>query len=148
MKEYFTQNSMKPGWWRMLLDSTIHNCSSKENYLARTLKQIWCLTTPCFFNLSISLLLWNNKINTEINAIFDLLACVRKVYDNDKNIIHLGQRPPRCWGPRLQPTKPIGKSGTELSSISLIFMTRTSFSNKSYKYTVELSMDECFDYQQ
>ena len=25
-----------------------------------------------------------------------IAACVRKVYDNDKNIIHLGQRPPRC----------------------------------------------------
>jgi len=39
--------------------------------------------------------LWKDKINTEINASVDLLACVRKVYDNDKNIIHLGQRPPR-----------------------------------------------------
>ena len=25
-----------------------------------------------------------------------MAACVRKVYDNDKNIIHLGQRSPRC----------------------------------------------------
>jgi len=25
-----------------------------------------------------------------------IAACVRKVYDNDKNIIHLGQRPPGC----------------------------------------------------
>ena len=30
-----------------------------------------------------------------------------------KNIIHHDQRPPGCWGPRLQPTKPIGKSGTD-----------------------------------
>ena len=29
-----------------------------------------------------------------------------------KNIIHLGQRPPKVWGPRLQPIEPIGKSGT------------------------------------
>ena len=50
------------------------------------------------------------QINTEINASVDLLALlnyrrlmaacthVRKVYDidNDKNVIHLGQRPPRC----------------------------------------------------
>ena len=31
-----------------------------------------------------------------------MAACVRKVYDNDNG----------CWGLRLQPTKPIGKSGT------------------------------------
>jgi hypothetical protein len=29
-----------------------------------------------------------------------------------KNIMYLGQRPPGCWDPRLQCTKPIGKSGT------------------------------------
>ena len=29
-----------------------------------------------------------------------------------KNIIHLGQRPPKFRGPRLQPIEPIGKSGT------------------------------------
>ena len=29
-----------------------------------------------------------------------------------KNIIHIGQRPPGCWGPRPQPIKPIGKFGT------------------------------------
>jgi hypothetical protein len=29
-----------------------------------------------------------------------------------KNIIHLGQRSPKVWGPRLQPIEPIGKSGT------------------------------------
>ena len=40
-------------------------------------------------------------------------TCGRKVYDNDKNIIHLDQRPPGCWGPSFQPTKPIGKSGTD-----------------------------------
>ena len=47
-----------------------------------------------------------------------MAACVRKVYDidNDKNIIHLGQRSPRCLGPRPQPIKPIGKSGTASES--------------------------------
>ena len=34
-----------------------------------------------------------------------------------KNIIHLGQRPPKCWGPRLQPTKPIGESGTDSEAV-------------------------------
>jgi len=30
-----------------------------------------------------------------------------------KNIIHLGRRPPKVWGPRLQPIEPIaGESGT------------------------------------
>jgi hypothetical protein len=29
-----------------------------------------------------------------------------------QNVRHLCQSPPRLWGPRHQPTKPIGKSGT------------------------------------
>ena len=85
-------------------------CNSQfliERKLATTLKQIWCLTTPCFINLStfISLFLWKDKINTEISASVDLLvlawysemeckedyrkvmaACGRKVYDNYKYI--------------------------------------------------------------
>ena len=28
-----------------------------------------------------------------------MVACIRKVYDNDQNIIHLDQRPPRCCDP-------------------------------------------------
>jgi hypothetical protein len=37
------------------------------------MKQIWC-PTPCFFNISISSLLWKEKNNTEIeNASVDLL---------------------------------------------------------------------------
>ena len=46
-----------------------------------------------------------------------MAACVRQIYDNVKNIIHLGRRPPRYWGPRLQPAKPIGKSGTGNSCV-------------------------------
>ena len=30
-----------------------------------------------------------------------------------KNNIHLSRRPPKFWGPRLQPIEPIGKSGTD-----------------------------------
>ena len=41
-----------------------------------------------------------------------MTACVRKAYGSVKNIIHLGQKPPSFWGPRLQPAKPIGKSDT------------------------------------
>jgi hypothetical protein len=51
------------------------------------------------------------------NCIRGMTACVRKVYGNDKNIIHLGERPPGCRGPRLQPTKPIGKSGTDFVTL-------------------------------
>ena len=39
-----------------------------------------------------------------------------------KNIIHLGRRPPKCWGHRLQPIEPIGKSGTV--SIYQCFQTK------------------------
>jgi len=49
-----------------------------------------------------------------------MAACVRKVYDNDKNIIHPGQRPLDVKAPRLQPTNPIGKSGTVYSQTSLL----------------------------
>ena len=53
-----------------------------------------------------------SKIERKENYRMRMAACVWKVYDNDKNNIHLGQRPPRCWGSRLQPTKPVGKPGT------------------------------------
>jgi hypothetical protein len=42
-----------------------------------------------------------------------MTAYVRKAYDSVKNILHLGQMPPRFWGPRFHPAKPIGKSGTD-----------------------------------
>ena len=82
-------------------------------------KKIYVWQHFVFVNLSISLFLWRDKINTEINASVALLAllfwngvqgnyrrvmaaCVGKVYDIDKNILHLVQRPLRCWGHRLQ----------------------------------------------
>ena len=56
-----------------------------------------------------------------------MAACIRKVYDNDKNIIHLDQRPPRCWGPRLQPTKPIGISGIDSMEVNILFSFNRRF---------------------
>jgi hypothetical protein len=41
-----------------------------------------------------------------------MTAQVWKSNNSVKNIIQLGQMPPKCWGPRLKPVEPIGKSGT------------------------------------
>ena len=45
------------------------------------------IDTNLMSDLSISLLLWKDKINTDINV---------SVYDNDNNSIHLDQMPPIC----------------------------------------------------
>jgi hypothetical protein len=41
-----------------------------------------------------------------------MTAYVWKSNNSVKDILHLDRRPPKCWGPRLQPIEPIGKSGT------------------------------------
>ena len=46
-----------------------------------------------------------------------MTAYVWKANNSVKNITHLCRRPPRFWGPRLQPAKPIGKSGTEHKAV-------------------------------
>jgi len=51
-----------------------------------------------------------------------MVVCVR-------NSIHLGQRPPRCWGHRLQITQPIAKSGT---GCIVKHMCRCIYSSKQY----------------
>jgi len=63
---------------------------------------------PAVFNLSISLLLWKDKINTEC----------KKGLGQCQAYYTPWPAPHRCWGPRLQPTKSIGKSGT--ASITLV----------------------------
>ena len=69
---------------------------------------------------------------------------MRKVYDNltmSKKIIHLERNPPKWWGPRLQPIKPLGKYGivvnteTTLTVRCYIFLLNIDFlGNESYSY--------------
>jgi hypothetical protein len=50
---------------------------------------------------------------------------VRKAYDSVKNNIYLGWKPLRIRGPRLQPAKPIGKSGGGALSRILQLLAKT-----------------------
>jgi len=54
-----------------------------------------------------------------------------KVQWQCQNIIHLGRKPPKCCCPRLQPVKPIGKSGSGHNPVLLSSFTiyRRMFNN-------------------
>jgi hypothetical protein len=67
-RRVFKTKSVKLRMMTGVLMSAIHNSSSKGHKQRRRNK------CACVFNLSIPLLLWKDKINTEINASVELLA--------------------------------------------------------------------------
>jgi len=74
MEEFFKQNSVKLRMMTSALNSAFHNSSSKGQKTPYWNKcDVW-LTAPAVFNLSISLLLWKDKINTDINASVEILV--------------------------------------------------------------------------
>ena len=109
-----------------VLISAIHNSSSKGHTPRHRNK---CLS-HCFYGRTkliqksmlvsiIGLRQYYSEMEGKENYRRGMAVCARKVYGNVKNIIHLGQRPLRFWGPRLQPAKPMGKSGTHSLTHSL-----------------------------
>ena len=70
-------------------------------------------------------------------------AYVWKSNNSVNNIIHLGRRPPKFWGPRLQPIEPIGKFG--LSHVVRISQDMSSPPNScEVRVAQSLIFSKCF----